>query len=71
MVNVDEGNNNINTGDKMQRDYVNNNNISNNNKADSTMLNKKKMLAKAKKSNKYWLDEWIILLEHNLNLNIK
>ena len=53
MVKVDEGNNNINTGDKMQRDYVNNNNISNNNKADSTMLNKKKMLAKAKKSNKY------------------
>ena len=53
MVNVVEGNKNINTGDKMQRDYVNNNNISNNNKADSTMLNKKKMLAKAKKSNKY------------------
>ena len=23
MVKVDEGNNNINTGDKMQRDYVN------------------------------------------------
>ena len=67
MVKVDEGNNNINTGDKMQRDYVNNNNnISNNNKE-----HKKKMLDKIKKSNKYWLDEWIILLEHNLNLNIK
>ena len=39
MVNVDEGNNNINAGDKIQRDYVNNNNISNNNKADSTLLN--------------------------------